>query len=93
MIDKLYGIGVRGQALAWFASYLSNRRQQTLINSNCVSEQQPVDIGLPQGSVLAPLLFLIYINDIAKVLEHCSIKLFADDALIMKKRKRFKCSY
>ena len=49
---------------------------------NATSSSQRVDIGLPQGSVLAPLLFLVYINDISKCLSNCKIVLFADDALL-----------
>lgn len=53
-----------------------------MINT-AISEELEVPIGLPQGSVLAPILFLIYINDIVNAVEGCEIRLFADDALIM----------
>lgn len=62
-------------------SYLSDRKQRTIIGS-AVSSVVDVNIGLPQGSVLAPILFTIYINDIKKCLRHCKIRLFADDALV-----------
>ena len=82
LLKKLSAIGIRDKELNWFKSFLENRKQCTVIGQE-ISEARNVDIGLPQGSVLAPLLFNIYINNIGKVLKYSSIKLFADDALIM----------
>ena len=81
LIDKLNAIGVKNTELDWFRSFLSNWKQCTAIAST-VSEDVTVNIGLPLGSVLAPILFNIYINDIVSVLKYSTIKLFADDALI-----------
>ena len=81
LLEKLSAIGIRNKELNWFRSFLTNRKQCTTIGS-VVSEEIEVNIGLPQGSVLAPILFNVYINDIGRVLRHSSIKLFADDALI-----------
>ncbi|XP_036340251.1 uncharacterized protein LOC118749554 [Rhagoletis pomonella] len=82
LLKKLQRIGITGTELEWFSSYLKQRRQRTVINT-AISEELEVPIGLPQGSVLAPILFLIYINDIVNAVEGCEIRLFADDALIM----------
>lgn len=81
LLRKLRAIGINGTELKWFKSYLSNRSQTTKFDDR-KSVSIANDLGLPQGSVLSALLFIIYINDIKKVFKHCKIKLFADDTLI-----------
>ena len=81
LLKKLNAIGIRNKELNWFRSFLTDRKQCTIIGSS-KSEDILVELGLPQGSVLAPILFNIYINDIVKALRYSKIKLFADDALI-----------
>lgn len=81
LIKKLHNVGVQNQSLNWFESYLSGRRQKTVIG-DAVSSEIDVPIGLQQGSVLAPILFIVYINDVIKYLKFCKIRLFADDALL-----------
>ncbi len=68
--------GVRGIANQWFSSYLINRKQFVSVG-NAISEQKPNTCGVPQGSVLGPLLFLLYINDFSTNLD---FHLFADDS-------------
>ena len=64
--------------MKWFTSYLTNRRQYTVLQ-NYESEFECITYGVPQGSVLGPLLFLIYVNDIQFAITNAKIKLFADD--------------
>ena len=77
LIHKLRDMGCCDELLNWFSSYLSNRRQRVVINGQ-TSEWTCVLAGVPQGSILGPLLFLIYINDIVNELQ-ASVRLFADD--------------
>ena len=79
LLDKLYHYGIRGKALEWFRSYLSNRQQFVSLN-NRDSVMQNISCGVPQGSLLGPLLFIIYINDFYKSSEKLSFILFADDS-------------
>ena len=77
LLHKLRGIGCSENVLKWFTSYLSGRRQRVVLNGQS-SVWAQVEAGVPQGSILGPLLFLLYINDIVKNIG-CSIRLFADD--------------
>ena len=77
LLHKLFAIGIRGQILDWFTDYLKNRSQAVVLKGT-KSSYLPISAGVPQGSVLGPLLFLVYINDIANDIESI-IKLFADD--------------
>ena len=65
----------------FFNSYLTDRTQQVHIG-NVHSKQQPVNFGVPQGSILGPLLFILYINDFPLYLKNCETDLYADDTTI-----------
>lgn len=73
--------GIRDKALKWFESYLNGRRQQKKVNGH-ISKTIDNNLGVPQGSIIGALLFIIYINDMPEVLKELSINLFADDTLL-----------
>ena len=81
LLQKLQHYGIHGDSLAWFKSYLSDRKQYVHING-IKSEITTITCGVPQGSVLGPLLFLIYINDLPNISNKLKFYLFADDTNI-----------
>ena len=86
LLQKLKHYGVRGVTNDWFSSYLSNRKQCVKI-SNSVSNPLSINCGVPQGSILGPLLFIIYINDILKSSKTFEFVQFADDTCLFIKDK------
>ena len=79
LFEKLEFYGIRGTSLDWFKSYLTARKQYVEYNG-VKSEKQNISCGVPQGSILGPLLFLLYINDLAYVSDKLFSLLFADDS-------------
>ena len=77
LLLKLEAAGVTGEVLTWFKSYLSHRKQRSVLPA-AVSDWLFLNAGVPQGSILGPLLFLLYINDIVLNIGS-NIRLFADD--------------
>ena len=81
LIEKLKSYGINGKLLKWLKDYISERKQQVLLN-NSISSLGTLKAGVPQGSVLEPLLFLLFINDIADDIQSL-VRLFADDSSLI----------
>ena len=78
LCEKLQIYGVQQRELFWFRSYLSNRKQFCRVNG-VASDIQDIEVGVPQGSCLGPLLFLIYINDLPLAVQGWTVSMYADD--------------
>ena len=88
---RLQHYGIRGIALDWFKSYLSNRQQYVQYNNSVCSQKITVECGVPQGSILGPLLFLLYVNGICNVSKILHFVLFADDTSLFYAHKNLQC--
>jgi len=84
LLQQLENFGIRGLLLKWIEAWLVNRHQAVKVD-NTLSEFKKVRSGVPQGSVLGPLLFCIYMSGLDSVLQHCKVKYYADDAKIYMK--------
>ena len=83
LLKKLPLYGIQGNGLKWFKDYLTDRKQRVCVGIE-VSRWCDIDIGVPQGSVLGPVLFSIYVNDLIGVVRNCEIHMYADDTTIYK---------
>ena len=83
--NKLKRLGADDLTVQWFRSYLTGRTQVTDIGGT-LSEPKGVTCGVPQGSILGPLLFLLYVNDMASAIR-CKLFLYADDSALIAERK------
>ncbi len=81
LVDKLRLLGFHDRSVEWFASYLTDRKQVTKLNG-VTSEEASVKFGVPQGSILGPLLFSLYVNDLPNHIRDGFISLYADDTAI-----------
>ena len=82
LLKKLEYYGIKGCANNWFKAYLTNRKQFTSING-FDSDYADMKFGVPQGCVIGPLLFLIYINDLHAAIQFSTVHHFADDTNLL----------
>jgi hypothetical protein len=82
LLNKLESYGVMGNELTWFPDYLLNRNPQIVEIKNVHSDMEPIFCGVPQGSILGPLLFIIFFNDIADRIQHSNMITYADDTVV-----------
>ena len=85
LILKLQSYGISGKVLRWIEAFLTERGQRVIVN-NVVSERVQVTSGVPQGSILGPVLFVAYINDLPEVVKS-KVKMYADDTKVYKEIK------
>ena len=81
LLSKLARYGLTPASIQWFKDYLENRQITTQINGT-LSEPKSIHCGVPQGSILGPLLFVLYINDLVSHVNNCKVHLYADDTVL-----------
>ena len=86
LLHKLDFYGIRGSLKSWIGSFLSGRKQSVVLDG-CTSSEADVLSCVPQGTVLGPLLFLAFINDLPEWAKHSDTRLFADDSLLFRQIK------
>ena len=78
LLEKMHQYGIRGQNLVWCKTYLENRKQRTLANS-VLSQSNLITCGVPQGSALGPLFFIMYVNDMQCATRGANVQFYAED--------------
>ena len=81
LLFKLRKYGVMNTEIKWFTSFLSDRKQSVFCHGK-MSDAKDITVGIPQGSILGPSLFLVFINDITECLRSCTCNIYADDVVI-----------
>ena len=81
LLSKLNKYGIEDMENKWFKSYLNNRNQKCFVNG-CLSQNRSLACGIPQGTILGPLLFILYINDLPYCLSYTQPRMYADDIRI-----------
>ena len=87
-LKKIKCLGFHPETVSWFENYLCGRSQAVTVN-NCTSKSKPITCGVPQGSIIGPLAFLIYINDVTRVFQNCEALLYADDTVLISSHTNF----
>ena len=82
LLFKLKCLGIENNELYWFQNYITDQ-SQCVQHATATSEYLPITCGVPQGSILGPLLFTIYVNDLPHVIKHSKIALYADDTVLL----------
>ena len=90
LLSKLSAAGVSGSAFLWFEDFLTRRTQRTVVGSSVSAELSP-SAGVPQGAILSPLLFLVYVNDLPGALSAGEANLFADDTSVYVADRDLRC--
>ena len=91
LLSKLRDMGLSKIVIDWVNSYLTNRKQRVYANDT-YSQYEDITQGVPQGSVLGPLFYIVYANDIAKVVKNCKVALYADDTILYTSHSNFDVS-
>ena len=91
LVDKLSKLNFDKTVINWVSSYLSGREQRVFANGT-YSSTLPISQGVPQGSVLGPLFYIIYANDLPEIVQHCKLALYADDTVFFTANRLFETS-